>query len=182
MHSALSGNPNVVDEMRQAYLLARRDPSCVILAKRFHSMVFLATPHRGSDFAQILNTILRASVSHGAKPYINNLEKNSEMLASINDEFRHYAEDVALYSYYETQFTNLGIQSGLVVKKDSATLGYPGEQVALLNADHRGVCKFKRPSDPNYITIRNCFRSINEGILEKSESVSGCSDGRRGQG
>ena len=155
----------------QAYLLARRDPACVSLAKRFHAMVFLGTPHRGSDFAQILNSILRMSVSHTARPYIANLEKNSEMLALINDEFRHYAQDLVLYSYYETQPTNLGVQHGVIVKKDSAILGYPGECTAPLNADHRGVCKFKRPSDPNYVIIRNCFQTINENIMKKCELV-----------
>jgi hypothetical protein len=112
-------------------------------------MVFLATPHRGSDFAAVLN---------------------SEMLCSINESFRHFAPDVALYSYYETQDTNLGLQSGLIVKKESATLGYPGEQVALLNANHRGVCKFNLPSDPNYRTLRNAFQTINEGILKKGKN------------
>jgi hypothetical protein len=148
-------------------MLARRDPTCEALAKKFHAMVFLATPHRGSDFAHILNNVLRASVTYSARSYISNLERNSELLAMMNDEFRHYAQDLTLYSYYETEETSLGVRSTMIVEKASAVLGYPGERVALLNAAHRGVSKFKSPSDPNYIAVVNAFEAINDTILKR---------------
>lgn len=48
--------------------------------------------------------------------------------------------------------------------KVSATLGYPHERIALLNADHRGMCKFDQPSDPNYKTLRNAFSTTIDAI------------------
>lgn len=151
----------------QAYLLAHRDPECREVATRFHTMVFLATPHRGSELAQSLNYILRSSISHSPQQYITNIERNSEALAMINDAFRHVAKNLDLWSFYETLETSMGLHSTLIVKKDSAVLGYPGEHVGMLQANHREVCKFRQPSDPNYLILRNSFTTIIDKIIKK---------------
>ncbi|PGH12527.1 hypothetical protein AJ80_06688 [Polytolypa hystricis UAMH7299] len=158
--------------IKQAYILARQDPSCADLAKRIEAMVFIATPHRGSNLASILNSILRASTSHDSRAYITNLERSSEMLALLNESFRHYAQDLILYSFYESQQTNLRIRSEIIVPRDSAIMGYPGERSAVLNADHRHVCKFESPSDPNYIVLRNALESISGSIMRQESSVN----------
>ncbi|OTA80149.1 hypothetical protein M434DRAFT_86684 [Hypoxylon sp. CO27-5] len=154
--------------VKQAYLLARQDPSCHELASRIHGMVFLATPHRGSDLATTLNNVLRISVAHGPRAYVSSLERSSDALNRINDAFRHHQNDLRLYSFFETQETTIGPgNSALIVRKESATLGYLGEQVALLNANHRGVCKFQDPSDSNYLTLLDCFSMINTSIMKR---------------
>jgi hypothetical protein len=130
-------------------------------------MEFLATPHGGSDLAVTLNNILRTSAPHSPRVYVFNLKRSSEMLALLNDSFRHYAQDLILYSFYESQQTNLHIRSELIVPRDSAVMGYPGERSAVLNADHRHVCKFESPSDPNYITVRDTFQSIIDSIMRR---------------
>lgn len=48
----------------------------------------------------------------------------------------------------------------MIVEKDSAILGYPGELSRGLLADHHGMCKFDSPKDPNYIAVRNILKSI----------------------
>lgn len=93
------------------------------LAARFHTLIFLGTPHRGADSAQTLSGILRASISHGAKTYVNDLIPNSGVLQGINDEFRHVHENLFLYSFFETLPTNLGMSNELIVQKDSAIIG-----------------------------------------------------------
>src|SRR5450432_3836607 len=108
-------------------------------------MIFLATPHRGSDLAALLNNILGASL-HGQKPFVSDLKRDSLMISLINDEFRLYSTSLSLMSFYETTKTSLGLSSVLIVDKESATLGYPNEQSALLNATHRTICKFDNPS------------------------------------
>lgn len=148
-------------------MLARQDPSCAKFAKRIEAMVFLATPHGGSDLAATLNNILRTSAAHSPRVYLSNLKRSSEMLALLNDSFRHYAQDLILYSFYESQQTNLHIRSELIVPRDSAVMGYPGERSAVLNADHRHVCKFESPSDPNYITVRDTFQFIIDSIMRR---------------
>jgi hypothetical protein len=85
----------------------------------------------------------------------------------INDAFRHVAKHLELWSFYETVQTKIGLHHTFIVKRDSAVLGYPKENVGGLEADHRGVCKFEKPSDPNYVILRNCFSTIVDGIIKK---------------
>lgn len=149
----------------QAYLLARHDPECASLAQRFRVMVFLATPHKGSDLAGTLNNILRASIIHGTRPYLGNIERNSEALEVINDEFRHYAAHLKLCSLYETKKTKSPLSGAvMVVEKDSAVLGYPGEQVVMMNANHRDICKFDDMSDPNFVTVSNVIGTMVDSL------------------
>ncbi|MCJ1251592.1 hypothetical protein MMC30_008827 [Trapelia coarctata] len=152
--------------IKKAYILARQDPAFQDLVPRFHSIYFLATPHRGSDLARVLTNILR--VSWGQKPFVNDLEPNSSIISGINETFRHFAQDLQLWSFYETLQSNLIVYNAMVVDKSSATLGYAHERIALLNADHRGVCKFERPSDPNYKTIRNALSTTVDTIVNEA--------------
>lgn len=146
----------------QAYILAREDPMFKDISSRFHTMYFLATPHRGSDLARTLSNILRVSL--GPKPYVSDLLPSSKLLSGINEKFLLYAQDLQLWSFYETLETSLLISKAIVVDKASATLGYPHERIALLNSDHRGICKFDRPSDPNYRTLRNALSTTVDAI------------------
>ena len=110
-------------------------------------------------------------VSYGQKPYVAELDRNSGSIASINDSFRHFAEDVQLWSFYETVPSNLVLTSAIIVDKGSANLGYAKERTSLLNADHRGVCKFDLPTDPNYKTLRNAFVTTVDSILLDGETI-----------
>lgn len=153
------------------YVLARQDIAYEAFANRLQAIIFLATPHRGSDSAQQLSNILKASVSHGSKAYIGDLEPGSGALQSINEDFRHYSNDLQLRSFYETLKTQIGMSSTLIVDKESATLGYPNEKSALLNASHRSICKFEAPSDPNYITLRNSLVSCVDDMTKDSKPI-----------
>ncbi|KAI9784880.1 MAG: hypothetical protein M1816_000575 [Peltula sp. TS41687] len=133
----LKDNPDIRKD--KAYILARQDLAFAELAARFHTVCFLATPHRGSDLTRTLANILK--VTYGHKAYVNELERNSSSIATINDAFRHYAKDLKLYSFYETVTTDLKLFNAMVVDKGSATLGYEHERIVPLNADHRNVLR-----------------------------------------
>ncbi len=107
-------------------------------------------------------------VSYGQKTFLSEIERNSASVTSINDSFRHFAEDIQLWSFYETVPSSLVLTNSLIVDKASATLGYTRERISLLNADHRGVCKFDLPSDPNYKILRNAFITTIDTILSES--------------
>ncbi|PYH69571.1 WD40 repeat domain-containing protein [Aspergillus vadensis CBS 113365] len=168
-----------------AYILAREDPTLKEIAARIHTLYFLATPHRGSDLATTLANVLR--VSFGPKPFVLELERNSDSIQSINDSFRHVADYLHIWSFYETLPCSFKLTSAIIVDKTSATLGYSKERCSLLNADHRGVCKFDSPADPNYKTVRNAFVTTIDSIvsqdsedakaaLEKLSKLTGISD------
>ena len=154
----------------QMHILASRDPSARWLAERVYGMVFLATPHYGSDSATLLNNFLHATVLYSKKTFVSDLERDSHALRSINDQFRHCAGALELRSFYETTKTNIGISSMLIVEKDSAVTGYPNEQDSLINATHRSICKFDSPSDPNFISVRNALATITKDITAKGMS------------
>ena len=92
---------------------------------------------------------------------MNDIVPGSPSITIINDSFRHYIDDVQLWSFYETLSTKLGI----IVEKDSAVLDSRNERKVPLNADHRNICKFDSPSDPNYRTLRNALISTKDDIV-----------------
>ncbi|KAI0135872.1 hypothetical protein F4814DRAFT_39480 [Daldinia grandis] len=142
---------------KKAYILARQDPTCKDVADRIHSIFFLGTPHRGSDLAAILKRL--SIISWGSKPFVSDLTPDSSTLRDINDTFRHYASDLRLWSFYETAPTKPKAFNKIVVERHSATLGYPNEEIVAMNADHRQLCKFDSPADPNYRILRNALHT-----------------------
>ncbi|KAI9844670.1 MAG: hypothetical protein M1837_005412 [Sclerophora amabilis] len=142
--------------VKQAYLLSQTDPTYQALGSRFHSLFFLATPHHGAHSSQLLSAILRAT-DHGQRPFVIDLHINSPAIQRINESFRHHAHKLRLFSFFETRPIAFGLRKTLIVEKASAIMGLPNERFTHLDADHRGVCKFETPDDPNYITVRNAF-------------------------
>lgn len=61
--------------IKKAYMLARQDSAYGTLAKRFHTIYFLATPHRGSNSAKLLNDFLQ--IAHSSRAYVADLERSS---------------------------------------------------------------------------------------------------------
>jgi hypothetical protein len=167
--------------IKKACILAREDPVFHDIGARIHSIYFLATPHRGSDLAHTLDNILK-TIPTGHKPFIGSLKRNSETINVLNDQFRHAVKSVTIHSFIESVPMNWGIGSGLVVDKESATLGrktsqnsssklcelnksgYPDERIQTLNADHRQICKFDSPDDSNFRTLRNRLASTVKDI------------------
>ncbi|TVY71558.1 Vegetative incompatibility protein HET-E-1 [Lachnellula suecica] len=153
--------------IKKAYMLARQDPTYETLAAKFHTICFLATPHRGSDSAKLLSDILQAAYS--SRAYVEDLKRSSGAIQIINDEFRNYSARLKLWSFYETQKLNMGGPfSTLIVAPESATLGYPDEKQMPMNADHRSICKFDTIKDPNYLVIRNALAAIVSNISTSS--------------
>ncbi len=152
--------------IKKAFVLAKQNKAYENLAKRLHSIYFLATPHRGSDSAKLLKNVLQYSYS-ASRAYVEDLERNSATIQSINDEFRSYSGDVNLWSFYETQKLDMGLFSRLIVEPDSAILGYREEKQMPMNADHRSICKFDTPTDPNYLIIRNALATTVNDISKE---------------
>jgi hypothetical protein len=108
--------------IKKACILSRENPSFNELGTRIHSIYFLATPHRGSDLARTLQNLVKAAPT-GDKPFVSNLERGSEAINMLNDQFRHVCEGIKIHSFTESVPTDWYIGSGLVVDQQSATLG-----------------------------------------------------------
>ncbi|KAI0376958.1 NACHT and WD domain protein [Hypomontagnella monticulosa] len=157
--------------VKKAFILAKDIPD---FQDRIRCLFFLATPHRGSDYAKILNNILTASGIMSSRQYIADLTTGSTSTEQINVAFGKYANDLPIFSFYETLRMNLGLSSGLIVEKSSAILGpdFTNERVQYINANHRDICKFDSKDNPNYLTLRNALSSaINDLIKDASKSA-----------
>ena len=155
---------------KKAYLLGQNDEHYKPIVGSISAIVFLSTPHRGSNLAEILNRILVATFQSTRK-YIKDLTRNSDALEEINEQFRHIAPRLSIWSFYETLPTSIGPKKMMVLEKDSAVLGYPQEISRPLFADHHGVCKYSSPGDANYVSVRNALGTLVEEI-ERQVGVS----------
>ncbi|KAL9003320.1 MAG: hypothetical protein Q9188_003796 [Gyalolechia gomerana] len=155
----------------KAYILGQNDPQYEAVVKSISAITFLATPHRGTNLAELLNRILRATFFSDSKRYISELGKNSFTLQKLNEQFRHIAPRLDIVSFYETQPTSTGLKSVMILEKDSSILGYPGEISRALDADHHNVCKYDSPHDPNYVAVKNALQSLIAKIVSANESI-----------
>ncbi|KAJ6785399.1 hypothetical protein PWT90_07187 [Aphanocladium album] len=149
--------------VKKAYMLAVHDSTYVDVASSMSrgAMIFLGTPHRGSDSAAKLHTILSATI--GSKAFIEELKSKSSSITAINEDFRHYAKDLTLWSFYESRPTSIGAgRSALLVDRDSAVIGYENEGSSQIEGDHRSICKFETREAPGYKTIRNLLLHLIE--------------------
>ncbi|KAK0747438.1 hypothetical protein B0T21DRAFT_322337 [Apiosordaria backusii] len=165
--------------VKKAYLLARRDPIYADIASRIHSLYFLGTPHRGADSSTFVSTFIAMSLGSGTKAFVKELIPGSGTLQAINDEFRHVCNDVGLWSFFEGVPTAAGPTNVMVVEKESAVMGLPGEHTQYLQADHRRLVKFDSTEDPNYNILLRCFNTTIEEI--EKEYISDKFDNHRAQ-
>ncbi|KAL7818135.1 hypothetical protein V8C44DRAFT_347610 [Trichoderma aethiopicum] len=154
---------------KAAYVLARQSPLAEDIASRFHSIIFLGTPHRGSNLAKVARNILQ--VMGVSKPYLDDLSANSVYLNDLNNLFQPYATDLHIWSFFETRPVTER-PAIVLVDKFSATLGYSHEEVLPLDADHRHICKYGALEDPNYRKVRNALSRAVEMIQLKDEPYS----------
>ena len=97
----------------QAYLRGLNDNSYDNIIPQVRAVVFLSTPHRGSELANTLDKILSISLtSHTRKAYIQELARTSATIEDLNEDFRHHAKNLQIYSFYELRSTAIkGAQS-----------------------------------------------------------------------
>ncbi|CAO1596345.1 hypothetical protein XANCAGTX0491_000196 [Xanthoria calcicola] len=147
--------------VKEAYMQGQNDPTYEYIIKSVSSIIFLSTPHRGTNLAETLNRILQVSFATNPMQFIAELAAGSQTLQKLNEQFRHVAPKLQIVSFYETRPTTLIKKTQIMVlEKDSSILGYPGEISKPLDADHHGVCKYESPNDSRYITIRNILKSL----------------------
>ncbi|KAI9774250.1 MAG: hypothetical protein M1839_001752 [Geoglossum umbratile] len=145
--------------VKKACILGKHDPEFADIISRVHGIIFLGTPHRGAQYAKMLNNILSiAPLGAPPKGYIADLDIISGALRDTNEQFRTICEGFSLVSFFETQKTSFGVTKIYIVEKDSGVLGYPQETSSPLNADHHTICKFKSREDENYVSVKNILK------------------------
>lgn len=101
--------------VKKAVALGRHDRQYAAVAARIRGVVFLATPHHGSAYAPVLNRVLAITPARAApRAYIAALGVQSTVIQDINDGFQLYANDLLLFSFYETKKMKVGFTSVMV--------------------------------------------------------------------
>ena len=57
----------------------------------------------------------------------------------------------------------------LIVPKDSAVIGFPGEKASALNGNHLEIVKYSSKEDDNYIRLRGNILRIKNKIIAQSQ-------------
>ncbi|KAL2015463.1 hypothetical protein VTK56DRAFT_5388 [Thermocarpiscus australiensis] len=141
------------------------------------AVLFLATPHRGTDLAETLNRLLSSSLfGHSPKEYVTELARRSPTIDELNEAFRHHASKLQIFSFYETLTTARGPMSIMIVDKPTAVMGYPNETPTPLAANHHDVCKFTSKKDPNFISVVGALRSVASSILSPAVDATSKQD------
>ncbi|RYP25497.1 hypothetical protein DL767_008360 [Monosporascus sp. MG133] len=130
--------------VKEALVEATLDPTYKPIVEATRLLVFFATPHRGGKYANIGDIaarIVRASLQKPSNKLLDALKKKSDSATKRFEQSRHLYERCLIVNFFEGQpYGKLGI----IVDKDSATLGLPGsrEKQVATHADHSSICKF----------------------------------------
>jgi len=92
----------------------QNDPTYEYIIRAVSSIIFLSTPHRGTDLAETLNRILQVSFVANPMQFISELGAGSQTLQKLNEQFRHVATKLQLVSFYETRPTTIFRKSQIV--------------------------------------------------------------------
>ncbi|VTT69035.1 unnamed protein product [Fusarium fujikuroi] len=137
-------------------------------------IMFLGTPHRGSDvafwgslLAKLADVVTLGSIR---TQVLEDLKRKSDMLGAICSQFIERSESLhRIFSIYERQRTKGA--SGLVVEEDSAVIGLPNEVPISIEADHRSMCKFSDMTSEKYQMISDCIMEMVEDALDRPNTT-----------
>ena len=102
------------------------------------------------------------------------------MIQEINNTFRHRSGDLELISYYESQGMHaVGVSptfsflmSQVIVPKDSATLGFPGERTSALNGNHLEIAKYSSKEDDNFVRVSGNIARLVQKIVIPQQHIA----------
>lgn len=131
------------------------------VVKSTAAVVFLGTPHRGSQWAKLGDTasrILKSSGMDTNSALLDALGLKTSDLQRSQDSFSAVWNTYALRvkTFQEGQGlkgTSLGGLNNKVVDDFSSSLGDEREHAEVLNANHRDMCRFSDPRDSNLVKI-----------------------------
>ena len=134
-------------------------------------VVFLATPHTGSDV--VTKAVVKAlGVAYRKTPAVVALERNGAHLRQLNIRYRNWATDhkvaIGHRIFYETQPTR-GVH---VVDAGSADPGIPGQAPIPVDANHIDICKPTDRSDLVYGQIKRFITSIRDTLIGQAQGAS----------
>ncbi|KAF5601712.1 tetratricopeptide and DUF676 domain protein [Fusarium subglutinans] len=141
------------------------------ISESCHSIIFMATPHRGSskaaymDLATKLVNVLSGRVTTKA---IKEITLFSDVLDDINSSFVDISWKYQIVSFFEKEPTG---NLGMIVEKFSAVMEVPAEinQIAC-TANHRTICRFHDSGSADFTTFRLQLQSLVSSATDEAMS------------
>ncbi len=131
------------------------NPNHKRIAEMTRGIVFLATPHFGSnkaDWVQYLKTVLRTTES------IKELEADSPNLMQLNERFRNSerTQKINIRVYFETQ----PVGNLIIVNSTSANPGVAGVSPTATDENHLTICKPKDKNSLVYLGVKQLVEEV----------------------
>ncbi|RDW74909.1 hypothetical protein BP6252_06051 [Coleophoma cylindrospora] len=131
-----------------------------------YGIIFLGTPHTGSDPAKwglmiqtMVSTLVPQRGLDTPSRLVNSLQTNTENLENINLHFLDIYQRFRICMVHETVKTELKGTQSLVVDQISAGPMLPGVTYFGIEATHSGMCKFESRNSPGYLNISSTIKS-----------------------
>ncbi|GIC84980.1 uncharacterized protein Aud_000807 [Aspergillus udagawae] len=169
----------LTDQRRETVLKQSQDsqykPDLRSVYQCTHGIVFLGTPHRGSDWASLAKNLAVFALGKANTRSLRSLEVDSAELQRLMDNFSVMlkADKVKVCSFVESLgMTGIPGFSGKVVEDFSSRIGDAAEISQTLHADHRNMCKYSGPEDANYQKVLAVLKGFVREIETQTRSVT----------
>ncbi|KAJ5601599.1 hypothetical protein N7510_011133 [Penicillium lagena] len=123
-------------------------------------ILFLGTPHNGSDIAKwglllhnICSAVLPKKFMESSPQLVQALRTNNETLQHINSLFADLMPRFHIYFFHETRSTDLRGTRDVIVDEASAAPYIEGVERMGIEADHSHMCKFEDENAPGYEAV-----------------------------
>lgn len=148
-------------------------------------IVFLGTPHRGSNAASYGRTaylLTKAFAFQSANTkLLTALEKNSETLDRISTAFFQTLEayqNLRIASFAEEKQVRLRVVGMQIVRPDSAKIGHAHETWGSISEDHRNMAKYSSLKDDGFVKVSRKVQVRNGSMTLRRNRVSSHSPSR----
>lgn len=125
-----------------------------------YGILFLATPHNGSDQAKwarllqhICSAVFPKDFFDSSPQLIEALKTNNETLQNINRLFIGDIGRFHIIFFHESKPMDLNDTTSLVVDEDSAAPMFTGVERIGIERDHSHICKFEDQNAPGYEVV-----------------------------
>jgi protein SERAC1 len=134
-----------------------------------YGILFLGTPHNGSDIAKWGSLLER--ISHAVMPkkfmdsqpqLVQALKTNNETLQNINRLFIEIINRFHVYFFHESKPMDFKGTRQLIVEEDSAAPVIEGVERMGIERDHSHMCKFESEDAPGYDVVAEALQRYAE--------------------
>ena len=151
-----------------AYSMSRTAPKIAHLHNIYTStygILFFGTPHLGSHKAHLASFLQKLAALGSPKAVLDTsnsllgaLEKDSEILQNITDQFAPLISRFHIFFFWEQERTDLKYTLDYIVEESSAAPILDNTERSGIAADHRGMCKFEDKNAPGFKTVIAALR------------------------